>query len=301
MEELLAKHKKEQRELQGRVTQKKKNATKKTRKGVNDECEILERELKERQQAEVDASNSGHTEECVNQLPTGGDLQKDGELATADEVVKKMSLGGGTTEEPQKVESQPQQKAKKPNRQKARLARRAADQEAEAVAAEKEAESMPDLREQELNAMKKELEKRGLVETFIQPDGHCLYSACAYSMDATRVKDSGPYSKPYQNVRFVTASYMSKHPDDFAPFVEEPLDSYVKKIEDTAEWGGHLELQAIARSYKVQVNVLQADGRIDVFETQQWNEESEHIWLAYYRHSFGLGEHYNALRKTAKT
>lgn len=53
MEELLSKHRKEQKDLQGRITQKKKSATKKTRKGVNDDCERMQRELAERQQAEI--------------------------------------------------------------------------------------------------------------------------------------------------------------------------------------------------------------------------------------------------------
>src|SRR5215468_11083523 len=60
MEELLAKHRKEQRELQARMTQKRKSATKKTRKGVNDECEALERELNEQQQAEMASLNGTH-------------------------------------------------------------------------------------------------------------------------------------------------------------------------------------------------------------------------------------------------
>ena len=53
MEDLRSRHHKEQKDLQGRITQKKKNATKKTRKGVNDECERLQRELLDRQRAET--------------------------------------------------------------------------------------------------------------------------------------------------------------------------------------------------------------------------------------------------------
>ncbi|KAK0246607.1 OTU protein, partial [Friedmanniomyces endolithicus] len=53
MEDLQARHRKEQRDLQSRVTQKKKRASKKTRKGVNDECEKLEAELKEKHAAEI--------------------------------------------------------------------------------------------------------------------------------------------------------------------------------------------------------------------------------------------------------
>jgi OTU domain-containing protein 6 len=49
MEELQAKHRKELRDLQSKITQKKKQASKKTRKGVNEECDRLEQELKDTQ------------------------------------------------------------------------------------------------------------------------------------------------------------------------------------------------------------------------------------------------------------
>jgi OTU domain-containing protein 6 len=49
MEELQSTHRKEQRDLQSRVTQKKKQASKKTRKGVNEECDRLEADLKQKQ------------------------------------------------------------------------------------------------------------------------------------------------------------------------------------------------------------------------------------------------------------
>src|SRR4051794_11393633 len=53
MEEIQARHRQEQRQLQSRITQKKKNATKKTRKGINAECEELERQLKQKQDDEI--------------------------------------------------------------------------------------------------------------------------------------------------------------------------------------------------------------------------------------------------------
>jgi OTU domain-containing protein 6 len=75
------------------------------------------------------------------------------------------------------------------------------------------------------------------------------------------------------------------------------LDTYVHKIRDTAEWGGQLELIALARSFNIEICVIQ-DGRVDKFEPSEGNvKEAEKIWLAYYRHGYGLGEHYNSLRK----
>ncbi|EXJ73610.1 uncharacterized protein A1O5_03372 [Cladophialophora psammophila CBS 110553] len=308
MEELLAKHRKEQRDLQAKVTQKKKNATKKTRKGVNDECEKLERELAEKQQAEIQQLEPGDPDELLQ-----GAVE---DLSIVDHAVGEVVRG--PEPEPERVKqgdiaeptpaptstSTPadQSRPRKPNRQKARLARRAAEQEAQAAAAALEAENLPDLREQELSSMKQQMSKLGLSETLIRPDGHCLFSACAHSMhpDLLAAKSDHTKKVPYQKVRHAAAEFMAQHPDDFGAFMEEPLDAYVKKIRDTAEWGGELELQAIARSYHVDINVLQADGRVERISAGSdtpHDGSSDTIWLAYYRHSFGLGEHYNALKK----
>ncbi|KAI9873585.1 MAG: hypothetical protein M1823_007884, partial [Watsoniomyces obsoletus] len=97
--------------------------------------------------------------------------------------------------------------------------------------------------------------------------------------------------------------FISKHADDFTAFLEEPLEAYVKKIKETAEWGGQLELQAISRAYHVDINILQADGRVEKIECEEDGDGSKgtDVWLAYYRHNFGLGEHYNALTKADNT
>lgn len=291
MEELLAKHRKEKRDLQSRVTQKKKNATKKTRKGVNDECERLERDLEAVQQAELEAlqpSQVSVVEDGLNTLSISEPpiveiapaATQDQSAASKDESVNDSSEAATAT------------RTKKPNRQKARLARRAADQEADMAAAAEEAAALPDRREQELSAMRKHMKELDLTETPIRPDGHCLFSACARG-----IPNLGSGQNQYQEVRSAAATFMASHPDDFSAFLDEPLESYITKIRDTAEWGGQLELQAIARSYDIDINVLQADGRVEKVTSGE-GEDHETIWLAYYRHSFGLGEHYNALTKT---
>lgn len=297
MEELLIKHRKEKRDLVAKITQKKKNATKKTRKGVNDECERLERELAEQQQAEIDElvpKNPDHLEAAVESLTIDGPAE---ELIVEPESEAHDAKDDGS-DQPSSFPNQP--RAKKPNRQKARLARRAAELEAQAAAAAEEAENLPDLRDQELSSMKKQMESRGLSETLIRPDGHCLFSACAHGMSPAVMSRANSDRKPYENVRHAAADFMAAHPDDFAAFMEEPLDSYVTKIRNTAEWGGQLELQAIARSYNIDINILQADGRVERISSGSESRkegDTEAIWLAYYRHSFGLGEHYNALKK----
>ncbi|KAK5049470.1 hypothetical protein LTR84_004399 [Exophiala bonariae] len=297
MDELLARHSKEKRDLASKIAQKKKSATKKTRKGVNDDCERLERELGEKHAAEIQELQPQDPDDlpsAVEDLAIADDVVGPGDVANA--LSEQVSASATNSETPSEAGSGFQPRAKKPNRQKERLARRAAEQEAAAHAAELEAKNQPDRREQEMSAMKKQMESLNLRETPIRPDGHCLFSACAHSMPSEEITKGDQSQEPYQRVRSSAAAFMSTHPDDFVPFLEEPLDAYVDKIRDTAEWGGQLELQAIARSYNVDINVLQADGRVEKINSASGDNKNI-IWLAYYRHSFGLGEHYNALTK----
>ncbi|KAI9750787.1 MAG: hypothetical protein M4579_006308 [Chaenotheca gracillima] len=323
MEQLQAQHRKEQRDLQSRITQKKKSASKKTRKGVNAECEQLELDLKqsqEREIAELDGSaqvdQSEQLENDIDELNgdavvSNGDIeQSEGPRKILDSL-ESLSVSPSAT----KGKIQQNQSAiedRKPNRQKARLARRAAEQEALVAEAAQEAANLPDLREQERATITKMLDREGLRERVIRPDGHCLYSAVA-----DQLSRSGKGLKPqiavnvakstgdkdtqegYRIVRGIAADYISQHPDDFVPFLEEPLDDYTNRIRETAEWGGHLELLALAKAYDVDINVLQGDGRVEKIQSKSENDgrDLKQMWLAYYRHHFGLGEHYNSLYK----
>jgi OTU domain-containing protein 6 len=199
---------------------------------------------------------------------------------------------------------------KKQNRAKARLARRAAEQDALAAQAAEEAANLPDPREQERIQMKDLFAKHGLQEKEIRADGHCLYAAVADQMETSGLGPE-PRIQPtingdaqalpsYKAVRHAAADFISQNSDDFVPFMEEPLDAYLQKIRETGEWGGHMELMALAKTYRVTINVLHADGRVDKIEPEEGSssEDEKVIWLGYYKHNFGLGEHYNSLRKT---
>lgn len=315
LEAMQARHRKEQRDLQSRITSKKKNATKKTRKGVNDECAELERALREKQAQESAVLNGDQTEnvdveeedvdqeEAIQQVATKPEtngtaiVQDDGRDGLADKLENTsisngaQAQGGGGP-------------GKKRNRQQERMARRRAEQEAAAVAAEEEASNMTDHRAVEKKYLLKEFEANGLVEEEIRPDGHCLFSAVADQLSQKGMalgssgSDDAPGQPPYKTVRRKATDYMQDHRDDFAPFLEEDFEQYVRKIRDTAEWGGQLELKALADVYGVEIKVVQ-DGRTETIEpgTGVKPGETPRIWLAYYRHGYGLGEHYNSLRK----
>lgn len=312
LEALQARHRKEQRDLVSQVTQKKKQASKKTRKGVNDECERLERELKERQEREL-ASLNGEVAEAED--PLSEDDQVD-DKAEIEENVTNLTLNGTT---PQSKESSVNGDAedtnaggrkKKPNRAKARLARRAAEQSAIVAEAEREAANAPNPRELERERMATQLERRKLALHEIRADGHCLYAAVA---DQLKTRELGLAPKipvtivgeengdvgGYKKVRYAAADWIQAHGDDFAGFMEDPLPEHVRKIRETGEWGGHLELLALARTYGARICVLHSDGQVDKIQPEGEDEakDLEEIWLGYYKHSHGLGEHYNSLRK----
>ncbi|CAK7264943.1 OTU protein [Sporothrix epigloea] len=339
IEEIRSRHRRELRDLQGRITNKKKNATKKTRKGVNDECAALEQSIRERHQAELLAVTGGNVdndedksdnedqkdskESPRNILNGGAQEEEDKEVdadADADAVADKLaaaSIGSSVNELPQQ-----QQQPKKRNRQKDRLARRAAEMEEQASKAQEEASHMLDHKAIEQEKMKSLLAASGRDEYAIRPDGHCLFSAVADQLATVAGRsvqlvpdDAG--LEPFRVVRHVAARYMKEHPDDFAPFLlasEDGVDlaAYVEKIRNTVLWGGQMELMALANAYDVCIQVLH-DGRSELIRpagdtgdtgttvtvTDKDKETRPTLWLVYYRHGYGLGEHYNSLRPKA--
>ncbi|KAF2175708.1 cysteine proteinase [Zopfia rhizophila CBS 207.26] len=310
-ESLQSRHRKEQRDLVARITQKKKSATKKTRKGVHDECERLEQELKERQAQEIAVLNGNNTENPTLQPEQHDtrDEEEDDQANGVEKAVESLNISENKANGP--VESSPTQQIgpkKRPNRAKARLARRAANQDALVAQAAAEAASLPDVKEQERTRMKEHLSKYGLEEKPIRADGHCLYAAIADQMEAAglglkpriqpKIINSEDSTLPaYKVVRLAAAEFIEQNPDEFVGFMEKPLEEYLREIRETGEWGGHMELMALARQYGVKINVLHGDGSVDKIEEDAGNKDKEEIWLGYYRHWSGLGEHYNSLRK----
>ncbi|KAK0791692.1 OTU protein [Friedmanniomyces endolithicus] len=307
MEDLQARHRREQRDLQSRVTQKKKQASKKTRKGVNDECEKLEAELHEKHAAEIAALDG--EPDATTQTDVLSEPLEDLTLKVEGEDTPHRTNGSQPAQD-DISESKPTPQAhddgpptapqtKKPNKAKARLAKRALEQGQQARQAAEEAKSLPDLKSQERARMLEYMSERGLREKEIRADGHCLYAAVADQLEQLEIplgSCSGEEGVPaYRAVRAAAAEYIEQHPDEFEPFLEEPLDGYLRKIRETGEWGGQLELMALAKAYGVEIDVLQDFGRVEKIGSAGGKEQA--VWLGYYKHGFGLGEHYNSLRK----
>jgi OTU domain-containing protein 6 len=312
LEALQARHRKEQRDLVSRTTQKKKQASKKTRKGVNDECERLEWELKERQEKELAALNGDAPVDGAEVAAEDEDEPQEEDTLEAE--VAKLHMNGSSAQSQdgstvgEDNDTGAGGRKKKPNRAKARLARRAAEQDAVIREAEREAANAPNPREIERERMETQLAKHKLALHEIRANGHCLYAAVADQLhtrelgtkpkiEVTVITEELPKAESYKKVRYAAADWIEGNADDFAAFLEDPLPEHVRKIRDTGEWGGHPELIALARTYGVRICVLHSDGRVDKIEPEEAAKDVEEIWLGYYKHSHGLGEHYNSLRK----
>jgi OTU domain-containing protein 6 len=311
LEQMQARHRKEQRDLVSRITSKKKNATKKTRKCVNDECAELERQLKERHETELRSLSGGDENEQDDDTEQPHQQQQqqatDSEpainnLAATLQTTALSSSPSPSSQHKQAQQEEQNQPKQKRTRQKERLARRAAEQEAAAAAAEAEAGSMTDHRGQERAAMQQTFGAHGLREQEIAPDGHCLFSAVAdqlavHDIDIAVVGGGGgkgggvelgerPKVMPYRLVRRAAAEWIAGHRDEYAGFLEEGVDEYVTRIRDTAEWGGQLELSALANAYGVEIRVVQGGERIEVVSPggeKGEGGEVKTLWLAYYR------------------
>jgi OTU domain-containing protein 6 len=301
---LQSRHRKEAKDLQSRITQKKKGASKKTRKGVNSECEELERQLKERQAHEIAVLNGDDATQCADEGPEIEQGPPDNFTTTNEEHIEINSISEALEKATiPDIEPAEDGQPKKRNRAKERLARRAAETAAAVEEAKKEAANQPDPKALERKKMLSQFESRGLVEKIIRPDGHCLFSAVADQLVQIGIPLAGESDtelredQRYKIVRKAAAAYIEGHPDEFVGWLDEPLGSYVEKIRDTAEWGGHLELLALARTYRIEICVIQ-DGDPQTIKPEEGVDKPEKIWLGYYRHGFGLGEHYNSLRKS---
>ncbi|KAH9484293.1 OVARIAN TUMOR DOMAIN-containing deubiquitinating enzyme 5 [Psilocybe cubensis] len=152
----------------------------------------------------------------------------------------------------------------------------------------------------------------------INPDGHCLFSAVADQLALLGL--ISPAEATYTNLRVAAANYIHSHPDDFLPFLpstggedgagaldagmmnREEFDSYCTSIRDTAIWGGEPEIVALSRAFNIPINVVQGGHPPIVVHSPAGDQKSgtatpASVMISYHRKLYGLGEHYNSLRK----
>ncbi|EEY57257.1 uncharacterized protein PITG_11090 [Phytophthora infestans T30-4] len=151
-----------------------------------------------------------------------------------------------------------------------------------------------------------QLSRHGLKIKDIPSDGHCMYHAVADQMKQKNLP-SAIEMAGFQYLRKLTSEYMLAHPDDFLPFMaldessaspEDAFETYCDRLANTADWGGQLELRALACALHTPIEVFSAEGDVLVMGGEFVSEDDESapkLQLTYHLHYYTLGEHFNSV------
>lgn len=289
LEDVLQRHRKEFGDLTATVTGMKKQATKKTRKTVLVNCNKMQQSLAQRHKQELAAFN-------VNDARA---LPEDD--VTPESLLAALEVAPSGDDDAAASSSQP---APKRNRQKERLARRQAEIDRLQEEARHEALLVPDYKQIETDAMMEAIQLRGLRLVEIAPDGNCLFSLIADQLEHHKI---GAHLAG--SLRAKAGAYIQAHRTTFEPFMYneeadalEDIDAYVARLTSTSMWGGDKEILALANVFACLVSVLCYNAALRSTETLRINEAASagSIHIAYYKHAYGLGEHYNSLRDDSR-
>ncbi|KAI8901116.1 hypothetical protein BC833DRAFT_579004 [Globomyces pollinis-pini] len=251
MEELLAKHRKENKELTSKITGLKKtmkSSNKQRKKEIQDEITQLELDTKSRQEMEIKSLNEISQKSIDEPAPDTNEL----ETSMSNIDVNDSSV---------------QHRQPKVNKAKRRKEKKQAEFESMRQSALEEVELMPNLKEIEDQSIDTALKPLTLQIHHIIPDGHCLYNSIAHQLNI--LDTSSHYT--YKDLRHLAAEYMSTHSDDFLPFLvddhgnmlnEESFKEYCSELEFGAVWGGQNEIQALTQALSRPIHIIQMNSPI---------------------------------------
>ena len=119
-------------------------------------------------------------------------------------------------------------------------------------------------------------------------DGHCLYRAIADQI--------GTGQAMYKNIRNICADALEENEDEFSPFAEvsTSYEDYIECVRSSAQWGGQLEVRALASALKRQIIVYAVEYSAPVIMGEEFVDKVP-IRLSFHRHYYALGEHYNSV------
>lgn len=304
MDELLARHRKEQKDLIAQITSLKKQALKKTRKSVNSKCADLQSSLDARHASEISELNGTSPSElgCVSpeQLLAAMNLDSTSKEDTANGENNDSKTGDLETEKEVQISEAPVQGGKKRNRAKERLAKRQAQIDAMKAEAQEEASNSVDYRAIEAESMRQLLNTQGLLLYEIKPDGHCLFLSIQDQLELRHEGQASSEKISVSELRKQAADHIRANPDSYIPYLFDQdtmtlrdVGEYTKELEETVMWGSDLEIAALAAVFDCPIKVLVAGSAPIVFNESGTQPQ---LVVAYYKHSYGLGEHYNSCR-----
>ncbi|XP_050670207.1 deubiquitinase OTUD6B [Leptidea sinapis] len=260
------KHKKERKELQAKIQGLKKSAKndKSKKKEVSAEIARLEADLETRHKNEI-------------------------------ENIQEINLKETDIVEPDVIVNNTVNKVSKAQKRRDKKLLEDRDREERIKLQEKENEHGP--RNTELQCINSKLKERNLSIYKIASDGDCLYKAISHQLKTVR-----DIALDVEELRQKAAQYMRINKDEFMPFLSHPdtfdmltdieFDDYCDKITNTKVWGGQLEVRALSNCLKCPITIIQATGP-DAIE-QGLEFDGPPLIIAYHRHMYSLGEHYNS-------
>ena len=260
-------HKRELKELQGQIQAIKKGVPKgdkKAKKRSVEEIAKLQNEIETRHEEELKLVNTPAEETIETQLTDT--------LVLSEEPAKKQTRAD-----------------------KRREAKAAANdkklKELDMVSTE------PTARSTESAKMVEVINKLGLSVYEIPADGNCMFYALQHQLRSRDIEHTVP------QLRSIAAQHMREHEGEFISFLIHPetgdmltteqFDMYCSDMMNNGVWGGLHEAHAISSALKVPVRILQADAKP---VTMGEGHGGDVITLLYYKHKFGLGEHYDSVK-----
>ena len=117
----------------------------------------------------------------------------------------------------------------------------------------------------------------GLQHQIIIGDGDCLYRAVTYYLS---------FGEDVEFLRKKVAENLERHADQYGGFAilseGQSLSEYVKKIKDTKEWAGHLEINLLMLLLSRPIAVIGPEGTIrNIDEVERYMDKGEPIFVYY--------------------
>ena len=271
MSSIEEKHKRENEELEKKISEMLSGAKgKNEKKRLNKEAEKMRRELFEKQQNEL-----------VD--PTLAAIAADMKQETNEQQEK--------AKEEEKQQKEAEKKKKRANAKAQRERKMKQQFEMQAAAMKLASEKTPGQIETE--KLQEQVSQIGFQMKPIVGDGHCLFRAVAACLSSL---GNDEYSKTdsYNELRKVCANEIRSKIDDYLPFssyqTKEELEKHCDVIEKTSEWGDALEVSALA-------NALHLTIVVHALATppQKYGEGPFEINISFHSKFSSEGGHYNAL------
>lgn len=259
-----------------------KKATGKKKKQVNFDLEQRLADMQYRHRLELDEADG---EGATDEEETGtADPPEEPRGPTAAEVAAARKAKEDADAE--------KRRAKAAKKRDKKAAKASAEREKDRrIASETAALEASSERKFELEAIDRKLAAERLRVFEVAADGHCLYRSVAHQL--------GDGAADFAALRHLCATYMETHKDDFLAFVALDADDpdsafadHVAKVRATSEWGGQPELLALSRALHRPIHVHSRDAPL--LKMGDDEDGGAPLVVAYHRHYYALGEHYNS-------